>query len=75
MAKLLGGLFGRDTWDRLFLLLASEPILIFPRLGETQERHGASLRRRLVFATYILSITTATLGWLSLIAWWAMKLI
>jgi hypothetical protein len=71
---LLAGLFDPNTGITSFLT-ASEPILIFPRFGETQERPDASLRIRLAFAIYILSITTATLGWLSLIAWCAMKLI
>ena len=47
----------------------------FQPLNGTQESAAASPKHRLVNASYLLAIATATFGWLWLIVWCAMELI
>jgi hypothetical protein len=55
--------------------LVTDQSFSFQPLNGTQESAAASPRQRLVNASYLLAIATATFGWLWLIVWCAMELI
>jgi len=56
-------------------MIGTDHIFSFRSLDETQESTGASRRHKLIYVIYVVAIATATLGWLWLIVWCAMKFI